>query len=87
MSTHAKQAAASADTTTPGAETTKNELPGRRGFVAASATLGTLAAAASLWATRKPEQQAAQAQQPAEQAQSGYQLTEHVKRYYQTTTL
>jgi hypothetical protein len=65
------------------------EPTARRGFVAASAALGSLAAVATLWAGRKPEATVAQAPtvKPDTDMQGGYQLSEHVKRYYQTTLL
>jgi hypothetical protein len=73
----------------PAVTTTAQQQPSRRGFVAATATLGSLAAAASLWASRKPGTQTAQASEVKTDAdmQGGYYLSEHVKRYYQTTTL
>jgi hypothetical protein len=70
-----------------------NEAPSqalkRRSFVAASAVAGSFAAAAALWASRKPAVTVAKAASPAQPAQAaeGYRLSEHVKRYYQTTTL
>jgi hypothetical protein len=66
-----------------------NEALKRRSFVAASAVVGSFAAAAALWASRKPAVAVAKAASPAEPAEAaeGYRLSEHVKRYYQTTTL
>lgn len=57
----------------------------RRTLFAGAGTAGALAAAASLIpATRAPEPEAVAAQTPPERG-GGYQLSAHVRRYYQTT--
>ncbi len=59
----------------------------RRKLLGAVGTTGALAAAATLLATRKSEPDAAaQADTRAALEQGGgYRVTEHVRRYYQTT--
>jgi len=61
----------------------------RRKLLGAAGTTGALAAAATLLATRRDPADAttAAAAQPASEAGSGYRLTEHVQRYYQTTKI
>jgi hypothetical protein len=58
----------------------------RRRVFAGAGSVGALAAAAAVLPLGKatPDQTAA-APQDAPDARGGYQLTEHVKRYYQTT--
>lgn len=57
----------------------------RRTMFAGAGTAGALAAAASLLPGRNTAAPAEpQAKQPPERG-GGYELTEHVKRYYQTT--
>jgi len=57
----------------------------RRTMFAGAGTLGALAAAASLLPGRpEPATPTPQAKAPPERG-GGYELTEHVKRYYQTT--
>jgi hypothetical protein len=57
----------------------------RRKLLGAVGTSGALAAAAALVATRQADPVAAQPQAGAAPEQTGgYQLTEHVQRYYQT---
>jgi hypothetical protein len=59
----------------------------RRTLFAGAGTAGALAAAASLIPqVVQQEEPAAQAKQPPEKG-GGYQLTEHVKRYYKTTLI
>ena len=60
----------------------------RRTLFAGAATTGALAAAASLLpAARQEESTAPAAQLKSPERGGGYQLTEHVKRYYETTRL
>lgn len=58
----------------------------RRTLFAGAGTAGALAAAATLLprAAQQPETVAAEPK-PAPEKGGGYQLTEHVKRYYKTT--
>ena len=58
----------------------------RRQLIAGAGTVGALAAGAALLPTsQQPASQASQAGKPAPaDAQSGYQVTQHVLRYYQT---
>ena len=59
----------------------------RRTLFAGAGTAGALAAAASLIPQAvQQDEPAAQAKQPPERG-GGYQLTEHVKRYYKTTLI
>lgn len=59
----------------------------RRTLFAGAATTGAVAAAATLLpAVQQPDTQPAQAKEPPERG-GGYELSEHVKRYYQTTRL
>jgi hypothetical protein len=58
----------------------------RRKVFAGAGTAGALAAAAAMLPLGRPEPDAVVAtNRSATDAQGGYQLTEHVKRYYQTT--
>lgn len=59
----------------------------RRTLFAGAGTVGAVAAVASLLPSAQPVEQAAQELKPAPQKGGGYQLTEHVKHYYQTTRL
>ena len=64
---------------------TKNTPLSRRRIFAGAGTAGALAAAAAvLPLSREPQVDAKPAHQPAPEQGGGYQLTEHVKRYYQT---
>jgi hypothetical protein len=58
----------------------------RRTALAGAGTAGALAAAAALLPMGKPAADAAVAARPQTDAEptGGYQLTEHVKRYYRT---
>lgn len=60
------------------------QLSRRRAFAGAGA-VGALAGLAALVSRTEPAAPVAQTPQPAPEAGGGYQLTEHVKRYYQTT--
>ena len=57
---------------------------GRRTVFAGVGAAGALAAVAAALPVRKEEAQPAPAQAQADSTDSGYQLTEHVRRYYQT---
>jgi hypothetical protein len=59
----------------------------RRKLLGAVGTTGALAAAATILATRQDAADAAKAATAtsASEAGSGYRLTEHVQRYYETT--
>lgn len=59
----------------------------RRTLFAGAGTAGALAAAATLLpqAARQPER--ASEAKPAPEKGGGYQLTEHVRRYYKTTLI
>ena len=65
----------------------RNKLS-RRTLFGAAATTGAVAAVASLVPSQQvePEALAAQPKQPPARG-GGYQLSEHVKQYYQTTRL
>ena len=56
----------------------------RRTLFAGAGTAGAIAAAAGLLPRQLPEVAEAQPPQPPERG-GGYQLTEHVKRYYKST--
>ncbi len=56
----------------------------RRTLFAGAGTAGALAAAATLLPARPQPAAATPAQEPPERG-GGYQLSEHVKRYYQST--
>lgn len=57
----------------------------RRRLFAGAGTAGALAAAASVLPNAPEAPVAAAAVRPAPEAGGGYQLTAHVKQYYQTT--
>lgn len=57
----------------------------RRRLFAGAGTAGALAAAATLLPKTPEAPVAAAAVKPAPEAGGGYQLTAHVKQYYQTT--
>lgn len=57
----------------------------RRRVFAGAGALGALAGVAALAPRSEPVAPVAEAPRPAPEAGGGYQLTEHVKRYYQTT--
>jgi hypothetical protein len=60
----------------------------RRKLLGAIGTTGALAAAAAVLTTRQAEPAAAQPEAgAAPERAAGYQLTEHVQRYYQTTRI
>ncbi|MBL0088207.1 MAG: formate dehydrogenase [Ideonella sp.] len=64
---------------------TKNTPPSRRRLFAGAGTAGALAAAAAVLPLSKAPQTDALAEpKPAPEQGGGYQLTDHVKRYYQT---
>ena len=56
----------------------------RRRLFAGAGTAGALAAAASLLPTQPDGAEATAQAKPAPEAGGGYQLTAHVKQYYQT---
>ena len=56
----------------------------RRRVFAGAGTVGALAAAAAVLPLAKPDAAVSAALDPAAPAKGGYQLTEHVQRYYQT---
>jgi hypothetical protein len=58
---------------------------GRRRVFAAGGTVGALAVAAAVLPLSRPAETTASAAKPAPDQGGGYQLTEHVLRYYQTT--
>lgn len=57
----------------------------RRRLFAGAGTAGALAAAATLLPLQREATPVAAAAEPAPEAGGGYQLTAHVKQYYQTT--
>lgn len=57
----------------------------RRLALAGAGTAGALAAVAAVLPAAKPDPALAQATEQKADAKGGYQLTEHVKRYYATT--
>ena len=57
----------------------------RRTLFAGAGTAGAVAAVASMVPTAKPAEQAVPQAKVAPAKGGGYQLSEHVKRYYQTT--
>ena len=59
----------------------------RRHVVAGAGTVGALAAAAAALplATTPTDKKTVASAKPQAEPQDGYQLTDHVKRYYQTT--
>jgi hypothetical protein len=65
----------------------RNQSLGRRKLLGAAATLGTVAAAATLVPSKpqpSPQPDRAEAAPTKPEAGGGYQLTEHVKQYYAT---
>lgn len=64
----------------------KEKLSRRTLFAGASA-VGAVAAVASLLPAAQPVEQTPQELKPAPEKGGGYQLTDHVKQYYQTTRL
>lgn len=56
----------------------------RRRIFAGVGAAGALAGVAALASRSEPAETVAEAAKPAPEAGGGYQLTEHVKRYYQT---
>ncbi|PZP32090.1 MAG: formate dehydrogenase [Roseateles depolymerans] len=64
-------------------ESKQQQLSRRRLFAGAGAA-GALAGAAMLIPRGEAVQEVAQAAKPTPEAGNGYQLTDHVKRYYQT---
>lgn len=66
--------------------TTKPTIPSRRLVFAGAGTAGALAAAAAvLPLARQDQTRASPAAPDTPESGSGYRLTEHVLRYYQTT--
>lgn len=63
------------------------EPSSRRRLMAGAGTVGALAAAAAVLPSLVPQAPVAQAsaQPPRDTDAGGYQLTDHVRRYYQTT--
>jgi hypothetical protein len=59
----------------------------RRTLFAGVGTVGAVAAAATLLPRVMHQDEAAPEQKPAPAKGGGYQLTEHVKRYYKTTLI
>ncbi len=59
----------------------------RRRVFAGAGTVGALAAAAAVLPSIKATEPAAVAKTDAAESGGGYQLTEHVKRYYETTRI
>jgi hypothetical protein len=59
----------------------------RRTLFAGAGTAGAVAVVASLLPAAQPVEQASKELKPAPEKGGGYQLTEHVKQYYQTTRL
>jgi secreted PhoX family phosphatase len=59
----------------------------RRTLFAGVSAAGAVAAVASMVPAAQPAEQAAQELKPAPKRGGGYQLSEHVKHYYQTTRL
>ncbi|MCA3239238.1 MAG: formate dehydrogenase [Curvibacter sp.] len=59
----------------------------RRTVFAGAGTAGAMAAVASMMPTAKPAEQVTRELKPAPKRGGGYQLSEHVKHYYQTTRL
>jgi hypothetical protein len=64
-------------------QSTPSNLTRRRVFAGAG-TVGALAAVAAVLPVAPTAPQAAAQPQPAPDTTGGYQLTEHVRRYYQT---
>jgi len=62
--------------------------PSRRGFMIGAGTAGAAAAAVATLPTLQPAPvPVAQPLQPVPEKGGGYQLSEHVKRYYKTTRI
>ena len=59
--------------------------PSRRGFFFGAAASGAAAAVAVALPGRQVPEAALQAPKPAPEKGGGYSLSDHVKRYYQTT--
>ena len=59
----------------------------RRTLFAGAGTAGAVAAVASMLPAVKPAEMAGQQPKAAPAKGGGYQLSEHVKRYYQTTKI
>ena len=59
----------------------------RRTLFAGAGTAGAVAAVASLLPAAQPAETAAQEPRPVPAKGGGYQLTEHVKRYFKTTQI
>ena len=59
--------------------------PSRRRFFVGAATAGAAAAAVTALPSLQNAEPVAAELKPAPEKGGGYQLTEHVKRYYQTT--
>ena len=59
----------------------------RRTLFAGASAVGAVAAVASLLPSAQPVEQATPELKTAPEKGGGYQLTEHVKQYYQTTRL
>lgn len=57
----------------------------RRRVFAGAGTVGALAAAAAVLPVVKPDESATRGDAAKTEGSSGYRLTEHIKRYYQTT--
>jgi hypothetical protein len=57
----------------------------RRRVFAGAGTVGALAAAAAVLPVARQDEQAPRSDAAKTEGASGYRLTEHIKRYYQTT--
>ncbi len=62
----------------------KQQQVSRRRLFAGAGAVGALAGAAALMPRIEPAAPQAEAAKPAPETGGGYQLTAHVKRYYQT---
>ena len=60
------------------------ERPTRRGFFMGASAVTAVAAATSVSPLLKPAEPAQQNQPPAPERGGGYNLSEHIKRYYRT---
>jgi hypothetical protein len=60
------------------------ERPTRRGFFMGASAVTAVAAATSVSPLLKPAETAQQNQPPAPERGGGYNLSEHIKRYYRT---
>ena len=65
----------------------KRPLIDRRRVFAGAGTVGALAAAAAVLPALKASEPVVVAKTDAVESSGGYQLTEHVKRYYETTRI